>query len=476
MRRSLLSLLLLGCTSATNVTDETDAGPDVAPADATRDGSGPTPADASSNLDAAPPTDATRPDVADPDALAPLADVPWFPLPDAAEAFDLGMGDACEARTWYADLDRDGVGDPLSVQFSCAPPPAHVAEAGDCNDGDPGVGRCADAQRCSLARTCLDEGACSGPGDCPDDGTICDPGTLRCVPGSPCGGEAFDTARVVPNLMIALDRSCSMRRQVAGIRKWDAAVNAIGRITTDYEDTIRFGLVLFPDRGDGRDCRQGDLTFPVGEGNAGPIRALLQAAQDPADPWYPDGPCVTNIDTAMQQAAGDPGLADPARPSYVMLVTDGKQAGCSAGGGNQGTLAAIEGLLASGVRTFVVGFGGEVSARWLTDFSAAGGAALAGEPNYHQADDAAALVAAVRAIGAAVASCDFALGDIPDDPDALAAFFDDAERIPRDPDHQEGWDYDPQRNTVTFYGDACERLRAGEVVDVDVVFQCETPD
>ena len=400
--------------------------------------------------------------------------------PDASEACN-GVDDDCndlvddqasDPGTWYRDADGDGVGDTLSVRFACDQPEGHVAAGGDCDDQRPEVVACLEGQRCSLARTCIEVDACSGVGDCPEEGTVCDLETLRCVPGSPCGGQAFDTARVASDLLVVLDRSCSMRSRVDGTRKWVAAVGAIGNITQAFADAIRFGLILFPDQGDDSRCGQGDIPIPIGDANGPAIRGLLQAALDSDDPNWPDGPCVTNIDSAIQQASTDPAFDDGR--GHVLLVTDGQQSGCRLAGGNNGTLEEIAALLNRGVSTFVVGFGGEVSRRRLSEFAEAGGVPRAGDPVYYQADDEAALAVALEEIGRAVAGCVFELGEVPENDEALAVFFDDAERIPRDPEHVDGWDYDAETNTVTFHGAACDRIRDGEVVDVDIVFACRT--
>ncbi|MBN2799494.1 MAG: putative metal-binding motif-containing protein, partial [Deltaproteobacteria bacterium] len=45
--------------------------------------------------------------------------------------------DATDARSWYADVDRDGYGDASSALRACEEPAGYVAEAGDCEDHDP---------------------------------------------------------------------------------------------------------------------------------------------------------------------------------------------------------------------------------------------------------------------------------------------------------------------------------------------------
>jgi hypothetical protein len=39
-------------------------------------------------------------------------------------------------------------------------------------------------------------------------------------------------------------------------------------------------------------------------------------------------------------------------------------------------------------------------------------------------------------------------------------------------DVENGWEYDADTNSVTFFGDACDRISAGEITDIDIVFGC----
>src|SRR5262245_7982800 len=72
---------------------------------------------------------------------------------------------------------------------------------------------CVDPQICSVAGSCIDPGQCLENGDC-DAGLKCDTATKTCVPGGDCGGQEAKADPVAPNLLIVLDRSCSMTDNV----------------------------------------------------------------------------------------------------------------------------------------------------------------------------------------------------------------------------------------------------------------------
>ncbi|MDP2313549.1 MAG: MopE-related protein [Pseudomonadota bacterium] len=75
--------------------------------------------------------------------------------PDGIEACD-GIDDDCsgevddeaiDAATWYADADDDGFGGPGTALSACTAPLGYVADASDCDDGDPDVSPAA-AEHC----------------------------------------------------------------------------------------------------------------------------------------------------------------------------------------------------------------------------------------------------------------------------------------------------------------------------------------
>lgn len=333
---------------------------------------------------------------------------------------------------------------------------------------------CVAPQKCSVSNVCIDEGKCAVDGDC-GEGLQCNPDTKVCEPGSACGAIEAKIENVPPNLLVVLDRSCSMTDAVAGSNKWKIAVAALNQMTTAYKGQIRFGLTLFPDKVS-PNCAQDQIPIPVGPDKEMEIQTLLTAALKASDPLFPDGPCVTNIDTAMQQAQTEPAFTDPTRKSFALLLTDGKQSSCTAAGGDAGTLKIITDLATAGVSTFVLGFGNGVDVNQMNQFAEAGGVpAMGGANKFYDAADQASLDAALTTIAQQTLSCSYTLDTVPKDPSAIYVFFENVTKVARDATHMDGWDYDPATNQVTFYGPSCDSLKSGTVKDVDIVLGCDAP-
>lgn len=331
---------------------------------------------------------------------------------------------------------------------------------------------CVAPQICSKSNVCIDEGTCAIDTDC-DVGKVCDMTTKTCVPGGGCGAQEAAIDKVPPNLLVVLDRSCSMTDAVGASNKWKIAVQALTTMTTDYNSQIRFGLTLFPDLV-APSCEQDAIPIPVAPGNEVAIQTLLADALKAANKYFPDGPCVTNIDTAMQQAQTEPALADKTRKNFVLLLTDGKQsAGCAVG--DPATLKAIQDLAAVGVSTFVLGFGNGVDVAAMNDFANAGGVPNNGANAYYNAADQASLDAALSAIAQKTLSCTYTLDKVPPDPAAIFVFFNNTAKVSQDATHMSGWDYDAGTNQITFYGSSCDELKSGMITDVDIVFGCDAP-
>lgn len=347
----------------------------------------------------------------------------------------------------------------------CSAAEACVPDGGCLVDDDCTTGNC------STTQSCLAPDACAVDNDCAV-GSACNAGV--CEVGG-CGGEILDLTYQAPNFLVVLDRSCSMDKPLQSTRtKWEVAVDALHTLLGAHPTDIRWGLTMFPDTV-GETCGQGALPFPVGDGQAASIDAMLQGALDEANPLFPAGPCVTNIDTAILQAGTDPGLTDTTRGRFVMLISDGAQSACNLGGGDAGTAQAIADLHAAGVTTYVVGFGSGVDDAQLNAFAVAGGAPRPGATKFFRAENANQLDTVFQAITGAVASCEYLVDPAPLDLGLTYVYFENTEEVPRDPTHTEGWDYDPATMLMTLYGTACSRVQDHSVDDIDVVFGCPVP-
>ena len=354
-----------------------------------------------------------------------------------------------------------GGGSSPGLDGGTATPPATGCAAG-----------CKSGKFCSKAGKCVPQGSCGHPGDCPA-GFTCDPATNKCALKGQCGSRRVAASLVAPNVLVVLDRSCSMVGWIFGSPKWQAAVAAVNKLVGSYKGKMRFGLTLFPDRL-GDKCTQGAIPVKVGPGQEAAIQKLLTSALIKGAPYYPNGPCRTNIDTAMQQAALAPALADKSRQSYVLLITDGKQALCKSGGGDSGTTQTITQLQQKGVRTFVVGFGTGVDPYQLNIFAQAGGAPGSGLTKFYKAENQVTLDAALAQIAGKAFGCQLSLKQVPANTERLHVYF-DSKPVNQDTAHKTGWDYDVSGNLLTFYGKTCQDLKDNKVKAVDVVFTCKQP-
>ena len=299
----------------------------------------------------------------------------------------------------------------------------------------------------------------------------CDPG-FKCVDGAceigGCGASSFNLTAVPPNVMITLDRSGSMDGDVQDSSKnrWEVAKDAIDQLVTKFNQDIRFGLVTYSGCVPGQECSAGQIVVPVGNQNAGPINGFL----GPKGLLYlcNSGKPETSTGNTLYALIGEDSLQDPERSNAVLLITDG--------GENDECKTVTNGADAAAkllsqtlpVKTYVVGFSDAVIG------SLKGIAEAGGTNDAFNANNPASLEAALNAIAGAVASCQFKLDGVPEDPSKIYVFFDDDPAgVPKDPDN--GWTYDPVTNTVTFHGTACEAIKNGTIVDVDVVFGCNVP-
>ena len=340
------------------------------------------------------------------------------------------------------------------------------------DDGGISIGckpACTGTQICSVANVCIEKGTCAADGDCAT-GMKCD-ATKKCIPGGACGSQKAGATAIPPNMLITLDRSCSMTAKVGTQTKWQIAVSALNTMLTKFSGKIRFGFTMFPDLVK-PDCDQGVIPFEPAVGNEPKIAAVLKASLIATDPNFPDGPCVTNIDTALLQSSLSTALKDKSRGAFVLLVTDGAQsAGCTGNGGDVGSEKTIADMLKAGIKTAVIGFGAEVDVAQLDKFAVAGGLPSAGATKFYKAEDAASLDKILSTLAGAALGCTYTLDKVPPDPTKIVVFFDGTKSVPKDMTN--GWTYDAATNTITFHGTSCNDLKNEVVKTLDIVLGCK---
>jgi hypothetical protein len=269
-----------------------------------------------------------------------------------------------------------------------------------------------------------------------------------------CGGELFAATPVQANFLIVLDHSGSMREQVGGQSKWAAATTAVRSITKQNETKIRFGLNMFSFASP--QCDPGRNIVAIGDKMADEISAALPADSDGNR---------TPIGGALNVALGNPGLVDANRSNNVLLITDGKE---NCGGNPVGQATS---LFNKGIKTYVIGFGGEIDQKVLSNTALQGGTSRNGPIKYYQADSPTELQTALDAITRAGLGCDLKLAKAPADPSKLFVYVNGSEQ-PRDTTRKNGWDYAADGQRITLYGASCGLVSADANVKVSVVYGC----
>lgn len=373
---------------------------------------------------------------------------------------ECGPGAVCLASRACAPKCKTATGcmsdEKCSMSGGCVPKTGCGAD-GECTggnvcEGTSCVASCK-AAGCPTGRTCQANGHCSDPVSQGTGG-----GTGGVGGGAPsCGGELFSSARVQANFLIVLDRSGSMEEKLpAGQSKWSLASLAVKGVTAQNESAIRFGLSMFPGASK---CTEGSNAVGVGDKTAAQISMALPATATGSG---------TPIGAALTLASKRPELTDATRANFVLLVTDGME-NC---GGDP--VAAVRGMAARGIKTYVVGFGADVDPARLTQMATEGGTARLGTAKYYQADDQASLNTAFGQIAAGAAGCDFKLAKAPPDLNKIYVAV-DGNLINRDPNKQMGWDYNAQTGRLTLYGGACDVVQKSAAAKVQIVYGCPDP-
>lgn len=301
-----------------------------------------------------------------------------------------------------------------------------------------------------------------------------------------------------PNMYFVLDHSGSMSDD----DKWETVRTTVGSVVRAIGPRANFGAAWYPNVIGDDTCASGSEIMSLRPGDQpmngadGPTtRWLMLATQPPPFGGTPTAPTLTSL---FPKIKGYPGK------TFVIVATDGgpncnaattctvdkcipnieNYQGCPTGGApnccdgegrscldGAASVSAIAAYASAGIPVYVVGIPGSAPyASVLDQMAVAGGTALATSPRYYRVDTASStdLLATLKKVAAKIiATCEFKLKTAPADPSLVNVYLDEVP-VPQ----ADSWTL--AGDTVTLVGATCNRVLAGEVLDVRIITGCPT--
>jgi hypothetical protein len=232
-----------------------------------------------------------------------------------------------------------------------------------------------------------------GGANCGPDGSVATDSTPAGDDGLNVDAAPMDATMAncePPDLLVLLDRTMTMHFRPDGSEtpmaenttagrqktKFAIAIDALKSVFATYDTQIRFGLELWPRERDNcilvktridqaygtpagppnPSCEAGEIKSAPGLGNAAGMGALLDVETTPL--------CLTTPLAAALKTAGDylNGIKAPKRAQYLAVVTDGADYDTTCPSPMYpDAIKTISDLADAGLKTFVIGFGGDLS-------------------------------------------------------------------------------------------------------------------
>lgn len=284
-----------------------------------------------------------------------------------------------------------------------------------------------------------------------------------------CESLAIRAEPVAPDMLIVLDRSLSMTGTgKSGLPRWPASVSGLKSVTTQLDQAMRFGLMVFP--GNSTEfCAKGEMRVELDFDRAPPIAQALDATS-------PAGgtPTADSLRLAREVLNRDRNIPDAVqRSKYVLLVTDGAPTckvdaanGITSGPDEANTYAAVGELAQDKIKTYVVGYDTRDSQHEASlDEMARRGAT--GDTVHRAVEDEAGLIAELERITATAVSCSYVLENAPGDPRFVRVAI-DGQSYPLG----SAWEL-ADATTVSLLGPACDVLRDGKAHALEITVECE---
>lgn len=324
-----------------------------------------------------------------------------------------------------------------------------------------------------------------------------------------CGNTVIPVITEKPNVYFVVDRSGSMADPLPNSPyvKYEGARIAIAKVLRAIGHRLRYGAAVFPANALG-DCVPGTEIFPTQDGDpptyaaSGKDGPVLKKLLTVLGGFKPNGgtPTSPTLDALSPVLTALPGK------TFVVLATDGgpncnPNASCTIDEcmpniegacpmpvsccdpkyvtngpelcvDRQASVDVLGKLHDAGIKTYVIGMpGAEIYTNVLDEMATAGGTAKLVSPYYYPVQDEAQLTAALKEIGIKVSiSCTVDLGSAPPDENLVNVYL-DTSLVQLDP--VDGWSWTSD-SSLELYGAACDKLKSGDVLQVQVVAGCPT--
>jgi hypothetical protein len=298
-----------------------------------------------------------------------------------------------------------------------------------------------------------------------------------------CAETTVRATRVIPTVILIVDQSGSMTDDFGGGgSRWnvlrDFLLEEPTGLIADLQKQVNFGFAMYSA------MSMPDGPLPVGECplvvTVPPALDNFQAIADVyrANEPLDDTPTGDSIDkiVADLDLANDPDTKT--NPTVFVLATDGEPDRCEeldpqTDTAKQEAVDAVTRAFALGIRTFVISVGNEIGADHQQAIANAGLGKMPGEPDaeYWVTGDDASLRTALMSIVGSQLGCDIALkGKVESDNECLGRVTLNGAEL--ECNGADGWKLtDPEH--IQLLGTACEELKAGDDVVLDVSFPCD---
>jgi hypothetical protein len=345
-----------------------------------------------------------------------------------------------------------------SGQF-CGPQNTCTAQ---CVEGD---SRCGSEKRCDQSGRCVPKTQLGGLGGSMGGGVGGN--------GSVCADAKITLDKQIPTVLLLVDQSGSMNAEFEGSDRWQVLRTALMTpgtgIVNTLQDEVRFGLSLYSGRDGAAPCPLLTNVAPMMNNFA----AIDAAYPVPTSAILDDTPTGESIDAARDTllAVTEPG------PKVIVLATDGEPDTCQkpdpqTDEAKEVAIKAAQDAFQTGVFTFYISVGNEVSAMHATEMANVG----QGYPRndtmqrFYRANSQAELADAFKTIVNGVRSCAFALnGMVKDGAETEGTVVLDGGVLPlNDPN---GWRLSSP-TTIELVGKACETIKDDKKHELSASFTC----